>query len=661
MLTILHYTLNELKTLFQKSWEWRIGYVLIGCFIIARWLGLFSSLELIALDFFLSHRVSESSDEHISILLIDKAEFQRQGVRADGYLANLVDRIFEFEPAVVGLNIFFREPSGETTKSSRLVNLFETHDNLVGVQKGLPPKEILPLPGVSNQVSDDQFGINDLPIDRDGQIRRVYVGTYLPDETPENSTDNPFKFSFAFKIAQKYLEGQGYSLENLPGDPKTPSFKAPDTERYVAIPRLKPTSGGYIRDPDIADIQTLLNFRAGTNALQIIQPDEIATQAFSSEVLKDKIVIVGAIDTLSPNFLPVSASSNLIDESNQSRGILFRLGIVGSELEAHSVSQIINAVLHDRPLIKTLHPLFGDILIILAGVAGILIGNTFGTTLHNAILLVTTNSLLMGGSYVLLSQLGIWVPALPASSLLAIAGVTYIAFYQSERLSLMEARNLEEERRKAIEKTFNAIHAGPLQTLASLLRNVRDGRTDQDYLLDDLESLNREIRGIGERLRQEAIEDVYFVDMRRDIKLDLTHPMHEVLYEVYSICVQKDLPGFADIKVRSVAFEPFSCEPSSLEIRRKLCWFLQESLENVGKHAMGTTRLLVSGKGFEEFYTLRIEDNGPGVIFSHVGEGTKFFYRLETLLRGKFSRISKPSGGTICELTWPLSSKKDTS
>ncbi|NER78454.1 MAG: hypothetical protein F6K42_02535 [Leptolyngbya sp. SIO1D8] len=323
-------------------------------------------------------------------------------------------------------------------------------------------------------------------------------------------------------------------------------------------------------------------------------------------------------------------------------------------MEAHSTSQVINTVLDGRPLINAVYPLFEDTLIILSGIMGILIGNTFKSTIQNASLLVIVNILLLSSSYFLLSQLGIWIPVIPASSLLAITGVTYIAFYQSEQLALIGSKQLEEERRKAIEKTFNAIHAGPLQTLASLLRHVRDGKTDQTFLLEDLESLNKEIRGIGERLRQEAIEDVYFVDTRRNIKLDLTHPMHEVFYEIYNLCLQKDLPSFKGLRVRSASFEPFDCNSLSLEIRQKLCWFLQESLENVGKHASGTTRLLVTGKIHEGFYILRIEDNGPGIKSVRIGEGTKFFYRLEELLRGKFSRSSKPSGGTICELTWPL-------
>lgn len=653
MLRGINHTVRELKTSLQKSWEWRIGYVMIVSFIIARWLGLFSSLELIALDFFLSHRPSEPKDENVIIVLVDETGFQDYKGLTDKYLAKLLETILAADPAVVGFNIF-RDQPGDEAGRSKLIHLFETHPNLIGTQKILPPRVIPPLGGVSSQIARNQFGFNDLPVDQDGNIRRVFVGAYLPDETPEIRSDNEFKFSFSFKIAQQYLASQGYSLENFPQAPDTPSFKSGDTQKYTKIPRVRSSFGGYIRNGEISEIQTILNFRSGSKTFTVLDSQDLLSGSFEISQLSQKVIIVGATDTFSPNFLPVVAASNLANEDNEYRQILPRVGILGSELEAHAVSQIIDSVLYQRPLIDTISPLLSTIIILCSGISGIVIGNRFNSAFHNTALLAGISGLLLGSGYYLLCQFGIWIPVLPASSLLAMTGITYIAFYQRERSAISESLKLEEERRKAVERTFNAIHAGPLQTLASLLRNVRDGEISQDYLLENLKSLNKEIRSIGERLHQEAMEDVYFINTRRDIKLDLTHPLYEVFYEVYSICLQEDLPGFRDIKVRSVSFDPFDCRLINLDIKRKLCWFLQESLENVGKHGLGTTRLLVNGKLSEGLYTLCIEDNGPGIQSAHIGDGTKFFYRLETLLKGKISRFTKPTGGTICKLAWGL-------
>lgn len=662
MLPVVRYTLSELKTLFQRSWEWRIGYVIIAGFVAARWLGLFSSFELIALDFFLRNRPSEGKDDHIVLILIERDFLQKTGNLSDSKIVGLLTEVLTANPDVVGLNVF-RDEFNDTSGREDLIKLFENHNNLIGVQKVLPPNPIPPIGNISEDIRTNQFGLNDIPLDQDGRIRRVFVGAFLPDEEKEDGT-NPFQFSFSFKVAEKYLMNQGYFLDSLPSDPNTPIFRQGDSRQFIRIPWVKERFGsfaGYIREPSIAEIQAMLNFRTGAETFEIIYSQDILEDDFEAEVFANKVVIISGIDSFSPQFLSVPASSNLIERDDANREVLPRIGIIGAELEAHAVSQIINSVMYGRPMIGVVHPLIEDLMIVLSGIGGILIGNAFKdqkATLRNALTLISILVSLLGVSYLLMWQLGIWLPIFATSTVLAITGTTYIAFYQSEKSALVDSRKLEEERRKTIERTFNSIHAGPLQTLASVLRNVKDGKLDQTYLIQNLTALNKEIRSIGERLRQDAIEDVYFIDVRRDTKLDLTHPMHEVFYEVYSLCTQQDLPGFQTIKVRAVNFEPFKCQLISLEIKRKLCWFLQESLENVGKHAPGTTRLTVTGKVIEEFYTICVEDNGPGVTSQRIGEGTQFFYRLEELLRGKFSRISKPSGGTICKLTWALSSRR---
>lgn len=657
MLPVMRYTLSELKTLFQRSWEWRIGYVIIAGFILARWLGFFSSFEFIALDFFLRNRPSEGKDKHIVLILIERDSLQKTGNLSDDKVVELLTKVLATKPTVVGLNIF-RDEFNDTSGRNALIELFEKNKNLIGVQKVLPPNRIPPIGNISEDIRINQFGLNDIPLDQDGRIRRVFVGAFLPDEEAEDGT-NPFQFSFSFKVAEKYLTSRGYSLDSLPSDPETPIFRRGNSRQFVRIPWVKErfgSFGGYIRESSIAEVQTMLNFRTGAKTFEIIDSQEILESDFNSEKLSSKAVIISGLDSFSPQrFLSVPASSNLI---GRDEAVLPRIGITGAELEAHAVSQIINSVISGRPMISVVHPLFEDLMIVLAGIGGILVGNAFKdekAILRNALTLISISILFLGMSYLLMWQLGIWLPIFATSTVLAVTGTTYIAFYQSEKSALTASRKLEEERRKTIERTFNSIHAGPLQTLAGVLRNVKDGKLDQPYLIKNLTALNKEIRSIGERLRQDAIEDVYFIDVRRDTKLDLTHPMHEVLYEVYSLCTQQDLPGFQTIKVRSVSFEPFNCKLISLEIKRKLCLFLQESLENVGKHAPGTTRLIVTGKVFEEFYTICVEDNGPGVTSQHIGEGTHFFYRLEELLKGKFSRVTKPSGGTLCKLTWALS------
>ncbi|MEM9117750.1 MAG: CHASE2 domain-containing protein [Cyanobacteria bacterium P01_F01_bin.56] len=678
MLPFLKRPTRRLTRLARKSSKWPIGYAIIAGVLLTRWVGLFSSLELLTLDFLLRNRPAESPDEQVVVIVFDRNTVQSQSdfeELSEQKIAQLLNIIFSVDPAAVGLNIFLGENEVDPGRE-QLIALFEAHPNLIGVEKVLPPRSITPPKDIPPRIVKEQFAPNDIPLDQDGRIRRTFLGVYLPDndDDPQN---NQFRFSFSFKLAKAYLEAQGYTLENHPGNPEIPVFKHTDEAGIKAIPILHKNSGGYFREKNISKLQSLLNFRSGSESFQIIEATQVLNRSLPPEFLRGKLVIVGGIDPYFPRFLPTTASSSLISEESDVSSIIPRIGIVGPELEAHSVSQIINAVTDNRPLIQALPSSIEYCLIVSLGFMGIMIGASLPSTRKSTLTLVLVASFTCALSYVAIASLGFWLPIVPMTICFLFSGVIYLnyrvqrislksqqeflesqqEFLENQRNALIEASIIESERRKAIERAFSAIHAGPLQRLSSLLRQSKDGDIDREYVIHQLKSLNEEIRRVGERLRQEAIGDVYFFYSEGDIKLDLTHPMHEVLYEVYSLAVQRKLPGFESVKVRAVTIEPFNCEKLSLDIKRQLCWFLEESLQNIGKHAIGTTRIQVSGKHIDDFYSLKIEDNGPGIESLHIGDGTQSSYRLEALLRGKFSRFPKPGGGTVCELSWPSSIK----
>ena len=658
MLPFLKASFTGAQSFFQQSSRWPVGYVMIAGVIVARWLGLFATLELAVLDVFLRSRPVAGIDEQVVIVLIEQDPVRVDENLSESQLAQLLEIIFSAEPAVVGLNVF-REEFSDDPGREQLLDLFETHENLITVEKVLPPRPIPPIAPLSDRVAQTQVGLNDVPLDRDGRIRRVFVGAYLPDEN-EDATDNPFRFSFSFSLAETYLTAQrGYVLENHPTNPDIPIFKEPESPDFTSIPILEENSGGYVREADISKIQTLLNFRAGSATFEVVEASKLFDRSPELEALTDKVVIVDEIDAYFPRFLLVSASSNLVQDY-ETRDISPRIGITGPELEAHATSQIIDAVIDERPLIRVLPSIVEDILILISGMFGIFLGVSSQSTLRGLLSLITSTLMVLGICYLSIYSFGLWLPSILMTICLSLVGILELVNSRGQRRALynqqsalIEVKILEAERRKAIERAFSAIHAGPLQRLSSLLRSTKDGDIEQPFVLSELRALNKEIRGVGERLRQEAIGDVFFFVSSGDVKLDLTHPMHEVLYEVYSLSVQRQLPGFENVKVRAVSIEPFNCKQLNLDVKRQLCWFLEESLQNIGKHAHGTTRIQVLGKQVNEFYTLKIEDNGPGIQSTHIGDGTQAFYRLELALNGKFSRFSKKRGGTICELSWP--------
>ena len=158
MSLILKDSLKNLRFSFQKPWEWRIGGALIASFLAARGLGLFANLELTTLDFFLSNRIPEErEDKHTVIVLVDEDQFQDGQAVSDEYLTDLIEGVFFYEPAVIGLNIFTGEADNKAARS-RLVNLFKNHENLIGVQKVLPPEETPPPNDFLKVGAGKQFG-----------------------------------------------------------------------------------------------------------------------------------------------------------------------------------------------------------------------------------------------------------------------------------------------------------------------------------------------------------------------------------------------------------------------------------------------------------------------------------------------------------------------
>jgi nitrate/nitrite-specific signal transduction histidine kinase len=91
-------------------------------------------------------------------------------------------------------------------------------------------------------------------------------------------------------------------------------------------------------------------------------------------------------------------------------------------------------------------------------------------------------------------------------------------------------------------------------------------------------------------------------------------------------------------------------------MKRDLCLWLEEALCNVGKHAQGTTRIVVTGQHHEGQYVLKVQDNGAGLKPGQGQQGTKHCNLLAQRLGGQFRRESLPKGGVICELSWLVES-----
>lgn len=606
---------------------WRVGALpgiaVIGLVMLVRFTGLMQSLEWLAFDTFLRLRPDEPRDERIVLVGIDEDDISTPAdfSLSDDDLAQLLLKVQSYKPRVIGLDIYRDLPVNPG--HAQLVKVFQNYKNIIGIEKALPD-EIAAPPALPSE----QVGFADQIIDDDGKLRRSLLAT---------PTNKGYKLSLSLRLAAIYLNRYGLSLENGMRDRAAIRFANTEMNRFF------PNSGGYVRT-DAGGVQVLLNFRSGRERFRTLSLYDLNSGNFNPDWIRDRIVIIGVTSPSRKDFIPTSAIESI--ESAPGR-------VYGVEIQAHAVSQIINAVLDSRPLLNTWQDGWEYIWILAWGLVGIAIARLTRSPLISLLAVGIASFSLLGFSYLLLIG-GWWVPLIPALLVLGLNGMEITALYQYDKA----LRSGIKDRQAIIERTFAEIHNGPLQSLAKVLKLVRDRDVPMNHLLLDiekeLEKLNHELRGIYEFLQREPIDQETSLYLGKSLVLDLQDPLHEILYQVYNSTLEREFPCFKTIKVKIRNFEPINESALNIEQKRELCRFLEEALCNVGKHATGVTRLEVNCSSSEGWYTFSIIDDGLGINSSREGRGTQQFRNLARQFKGKFRRVPLSPRGTLCELSWPM-------
>ena len=617
--------LNSLSNLRQRLTSQRLlpGITVIGLVLLARALGLFQTLELRTLDTFLRWRPAESTDKRVLIVGIDEADIQQMGTypMPDGDMAKLLETLLDYEPRVIGIDIYRDLPHEPGHRA--LKNLLASQPNIIGVEKVIagtvPPPNALP---------HEQVGFVDFPLDYDGFVRRAYLGSLPSLAAPD---PDRFRFSFGLKLAETYLAADNISLENGLRNPD--NFRFDDTELFSLLPR----SGSYV-DMEAAGLQVLINPRSGKTPFDVVSMADVMTGDVDAELIGDRVVIIG-ITSLSVKDL---VNSTAVNSSNP--GLVY-----GVQMHTHVTSQLLSTVLDGRPMLRVWGDGWEYLWIILWGSAGIILGRMIMRPESYSLAVGLASLGLAGLCFALLWIGGWWIPLVPSLVALAVNGLILPSVYLYDHM----LRSRIDERQKIIERTYDAIHNGPLQTLAILLQQ-KDGL--ESAVSNKLETLDSEIRTIYVRLLQESLPTEHQLQLGSQRVIDLRNPIKEILYEVYNETLGRDFPGFDSIKVHITDFRPLSTEGLSSEDKRSLCRFLEEALCNVGKHATNPKRLQISCIVEDEHNMIRIQDNGQNQIATaqdSEGRGSQHALTLARRLRGKFRR-NISAKGTVCELRWPI-------
>lgn len=611
--------------------------LIVALVVLARLCGVLQVQELMIFDDFMRLRISMPPLPRVVIVGIDEADLKLVGSLPvpDRDLAKMLRILHEYQPRVIGLDIFRDLPvePGHT----ELVQAFKDIPNIIGVEVALNREENLNVKPPA-ALPPEKVGFADLIVDIDGKLRRSLLAS--------RNWQSQMKYSFSLRLAQAYLRQQGINFQH--GN----SVYDPIQFDWVVMPRFEPNSGGYIRT-DANGYQSLLNFCAGYKPFRTVSLTDILNRNFAPSWIRDRIVIVGmTAASIKDTFITAGVKSTQVSATNGSEASSNQL-IYGVEVHAHVTGQIIRSVLDKRPLLKTWADFWEYLWIVLWGLLGVSIGLILQSPWKTILSIGFASFVLISICYSLLF-FGWWIPVLPA--LLALSGAGLItAFFDRD------TRFLLEQRRLTIERTYDAVHNGPLQQLAVILRSIGEDWSAQQVRLQ-LQEINQELRSIYESMREQVLTHTDSFYLKGNLAVNLHAPIQDILYQVYDNTLNRDFPCFATIRTYIPPdFKPLEKCNLSLEQKRGLCLFLEEALCNVGKHAIGATRLEVICTKQANYYSLRIIDNGIGYIASSYNSklrkqrGTKQAQEIARQLGGKFQRLphnSQSPQGTICELTW---------
>lgn len=595
--------------------------------ILLRALGLLQPLEWKLFDLALRLRPPEAQDPNIVIVSVDDADIEWLGNYPieDQQLADIINKIQGYEPRAIAVDFFRDLPVGEGFDALRTV--FLQQPNVIGVNRVLEGR-VQSFP----DLPEAQIGFADVPLDQDGFVRRSLLGT-LDDS-------NNYRLSMTVQLASLFLDAEGMPLDY--------GIKNPNAMRFgsTELVAFSPYQGGYV-GTQAGGQQVLVNFRSGAEPFKVLALRTLMEEEIASDILADKIVLLG----LTANSVKDFVNSAAVRSHNPG---LFS----GVEFQAHAISQITEASLRGRPLLWSLPELGEYGLIVMFGLGGLWLSQRTKKPAEQLLYVGLIGGVSVVVAYGALTISGAWLPVVPCLATLTLTGVVLYAFHVYDRGIQAQIQS----RQQLIERSYDDIHNGPLSELSILQREAKSSALTMSEVVERMALVDYGLRQVYDALRSEDQEQERLLYLG-DRRLPLDAPLHELLHQVYRNTLERSRPYFPSIKTFIVKFEPMVEEGLRLPQRRRLARFLEESLLNVGKYAEGTTRIRVFCYSEQDYNRILIVDNGIGLAAAEKdqqdedrsgGWGSQQAEALARSLGGTFERTEMSSGGTRCELRWPI-------
>ena len=291
-----------------------------------RAVGGFDAFELEVNDRLVQLRGDRGSvpDDRLTVIGITDADIQAldRWPLSDGTLARAIDVLQTHEPAAIGIDLY-RDVRNEPGFRD-LVRAIDA-PNVITIRNidGVPAYR-----AYGDNPPPDRIGVNDIPLDPDGVVRRAL----LMADTP----DGDFFFSFSLKLATQYFASQPEATvpAAAPENPYWMRFGA------TTFRPLSQSSALY-HNLDNAGQQILLDYRTRSEALApAYSLSDLLNDRVPDDRLRNRIVLLGT----------TAQSGRDLFETPYSAQSRDRLRVPGVLIHAQVVSQILDMVNGRRPL-----------------------------------------------------------------------------------------------------------------------------------------------------------------------------------------------------------------------------------------------------------------------------------------------------------------------
>jgi adenylate cyclase len=383
----------------KNIWEWRGALITAPSIsllvILLRLMGWLQYWEWAGLDLLFRLRPSEPVDDKIVVVGIDEDDLKamRQWPIDDATLARAIENIKAQNPAAIGLDLYRDLPVKPGDRE--LNKIFRTTPNLIGIElvNEYNPKNAVAPPPVLADLG--QVAVNNVVIDADGKLRRSLLYA--------NKNDRPTP-SLNIVLAGIYLEKKGITAKPDPSDPSIFRWGKAVFKPFSA------NDGGYVNADD-GGYQMLINYRGPSQTFTTISLIEVLENRLPPNFMRDRIVLIGATAMSLNDLFYTPYSGVTIDTPERTAGV---------EIQANLVSQILNAVIEGRPLLKTWsEPMEWGWIFLWSSISAILswkwryVGGVRQFSLRRPIGPFLTVTTLFGISYQAFLS-GWWLPVIPA-------------------------------------------------------------------------------------------------------------------------------------------------------------------------------------------------------------------------------------------------------